>query len=238
MFGPGLNEILFPVKLHILASHQEVPEVFWVEDGTAFAIKREGFKMRIMSIFFSQNSFKSFQNILSAYRFSGVLTTSPNQSTSGKDVYKHSLFHRNQIGLSKNITQPKRKGKRSKCQETPPVLYQDSDNHMYAPSQKRVMLDRAETTTWVCSEPNGAPHQEARDEHIALRSNRVFEFDSLVTSMSDAYLLGILERAETNMCVCSESNGAPHQEAQNENLALYSPHRVFEFDTNSVVSGN
>ena len=104
VFGPGLNEILFPVKLHILASHQEVPEVFWVEDGTAFAIKREGFKMRIMSILFSQNSFKSFQNILSAYWFSGVLTTSPNQSTTGKDVYRRSRFHRNQIGLSKNIT--------------------------------------------------------------------------------------------------------------------------------------
>ncbi|KAL3771688.1 hypothetical protein ACHAW5_000949 [Stephanodiscus triporus] len=75
VFGPHHERLPTLSKLHILASDPSFDSVIsWTDDGKSFVVNRSEYRRRIMSVYFDQNKFKSFQNLLSRYRFRTIRT--------------------------------------------------------------------------------------------------------------------------------------------------------------------
>ena len=99
VFGPEHDRLPPLAKLHILANDSSFDSVIsWTDDGKSFAINRVEYQRRIMNVFFEQNKFKSFQNMLSRYRFKTVRTI--NGGTAQENIiYSHPLFTRGYLDI-------------------------------------------------------------------------------------------------------------------------------------------
>ena len=99
LFGPYHENLPALTKLHILANNSSFNSIIsWTDDGNSFAIKRVEYQRHIMNVFFEQNKFKSFQNMLSRYRFKTVRTI--NGGTAQEIIiYSHPLFTRGYLDI-------------------------------------------------------------------------------------------------------------------------------------------
>ena len=99
LFDPYQKKLPTLTKLHILANHSSFNSIIsWTDGGNSFAIKRVEYQRRIMNVFFEQNKFKSFQNMLSRYRFKTVRTI--NGGTAQEIIiYSHPLFTRGHLDI-------------------------------------------------------------------------------------------------------------------------------------------
>lgn len=126
VWGHGYRRLPFPVKLHLLLSCQRLSEIWWTPGGESFAVDRQGFKKHIMSVFFNEKKFHSFQTSLHKYGFRMV--TSFNDTTDPENpidiiVYHHEHFIEDDLELSKTITRVK-KTCRKKLHSVTPELKQ------------------------------------------------------------------------------------------------------------------
>ena len=70
VWGRDYSRLLFPVKLHmLLSSRQYARDLWWTDEGKSFAVNREGYKRHIMSVFFDEHKYRSFQTLLHKYGF-------------------------------------------------------------------------------------------------------------------------------------------------------------------------
>jgi len=99
VFGPDHEILSSLAKLHRLANHPSFNSVIsWTDDGKSFVINRIEYQRRIMNVFFEQNKFKSFQNLLSRYRFKTMRTM--NGGTAHEYIiYSHPLFTRGHLDI-------------------------------------------------------------------------------------------------------------------------------------------
>ena len=102
LWGPLYHQIPFPLKLHMLVSSEELPEMWWIDSGKAFAVDREGYKKNIMSVFFDQKKFRSLQTLLWKYDFCTVAAI--NNSIDDVIVYHHQYFMRDKPDLCRLIS--------------------------------------------------------------------------------------------------------------------------------------
>ena len=105
VFGPNHERLSSLAKLHILASNPSFnSDIFWTDDGKSIAINRAGYQRNIMNVFFDQSKFKSFQNMLSRYRFKTVRTFNDYTGSTGTAVeviiYYHPLFAREHLDIA------------------------------------------------------------------------------------------------------------------------------------------
>ena len=103
-YGPSHEMLPFPLKLHMVVSAiGQSSFVFWSSDGNSFAISREGYERYVMSTFFCQSRFKSFQNILHRYGFKRVASYQSESTYDQVIVYQHSCFQRGRRDLCQKI---------------------------------------------------------------------------------------------------------------------------------------
>lgn len=103
------EQIIFPVKLHNMLNQVEkqglADVVGWAPHGRCFLVRsKEAFASRILSRWFRQSKFASFQRQLNLYGFKRI-TTGPD-----KGGYYHELFLRSKIFLCHRIERVKIKG--------------------------------------------------------------------------------------------------------------------------------
>ena len=99
VFGPNHNRLSTLAKLHVLANDPSFNSVIaWTDDGKSFMINRFEYQRHVMNVFFEQKKFKSFQNLLSRYRFKTVQTI--NGGTAHECIiYSHPLFTRDYLDI-------------------------------------------------------------------------------------------------------------------------------------------
>ncbi|KAL3775982.1 hypothetical protein ACHAW5_002252 [Stephanodiscus triporus] len=87
VFGPHHKRLSTLSKLHILATDPSFDSVIsWTDDGRSLVVNRLEYCRRIMSVYFNQNKFKSFRNLLSWYRFRTVCTMGGGPRTSASYI--------------------------------------------------------------------------------------------------------------------------------------------------------
>ena len=103
VWGRDYSRLPFPVKLHMLLScRQYARDLWWTDEGKSFAVNREGYKRHIMSIFFDEHKYRSFQTLLHKYGFHTKSTfTSIHTDII---IYEHDLFRENDFELCKQMT--------------------------------------------------------------------------------------------------------------------------------------
>jgi len=102
VWGENYRRMSFPVKLHVLLSREEYSDdLWWVHDGQAFAVDRNGYKKNIMSTFFNQSKFRSLQTLLWKYGFCTIEAI----NTMEKDIiiYRRKFFVKQHPELCKQI---------------------------------------------------------------------------------------------------------------------------------------
>jgi hypothetical protein len=105
VFGPNHERLSSLAKLHFLACNPSFnSDIFWTDDGKSIAINRVGYQRNIMNVFFDQSKFKSFQNLLSRYRFKTVRTINDYTGSTSTAVeviiYYHPLFTREHVDIA------------------------------------------------------------------------------------------------------------------------------------------
>jgi hypothetical protein len=94
----------------MLLSCREFPsDLWWTDRGKSFAVNREGFKRHIMSVFFDEHKYRSFQTLLHKYGFRTVSTTTSIETDI--IIYQHALFNENDFELSKTIVRVRKSDK-------------------------------------------------------------------------------------------------------------------------------
>jgi hypothetical protein len=140
VWGPDYRKLSFPVKLHMLLSCDEfASDVWWVDDGagkSAFAVDREGYKRHIMSIFFHENKFRSFQTLLHKYGFRTV--TSINNTATDIIIYQHAFFVKGNLHLCKKIARARDSNKARRC--ISPPRSQEPEQHNHARNLKQEVM--------------------------------------------------------------------------------------------------
>lgn len=107
VWGHDYKRLPFPVKLHMLLSYNGVfaSSLWWTNDGKAFVVDREGFKKLIMSTFFDEHKFRSFQTLLHKYQFRHVTSIyMVDDYVTDILIYQHELFQEDKIELCRQIT--------------------------------------------------------------------------------------------------------------------------------------
>lgn len=107
VWGRDYKRLPFPVKLHMLLSYNGAfaSNLWWTNDGKAFAVDREGFKKHIMSVFFDEHKFRSFQTILYKYQYHHVTSIyMVDDYVADILIYQHELFQEDKIELCWQIT--------------------------------------------------------------------------------------------------------------------------------------
>ncbi len=99
VFGPDHERLSPLAKLHILANDPSFNSVIsWTDGGKSFVIDRLEYQRRIMNVFFEQKKFKSFQNVMSRYRFKTVRTIMGGTAHESI-IYSHPLFTRGHLDI-------------------------------------------------------------------------------------------------------------------------------------------
>ena len=107
VWGHDYKRLPFPVKFHMLLSYNGVfaSSLWWTNDGKAFVVDREGFKKHIMSIFFDEHKFRSFQTLLHKYQYRHVTSIyMVDDYVVDILIYQHELFQEDNIELCRQIT--------------------------------------------------------------------------------------------------------------------------------------
>jgi len=107
VWGRDYKKLPFPVKLHMLLSFNAgfASDLWWTNEGKSFAVDRAGFKRCIMSIFFDEHKFRSFQTLLHKYGFHHVTSVyMVDNNVIDVLIYQHELFVEDDIELCRHIT--------------------------------------------------------------------------------------------------------------------------------------
>ena len=111
VWGNDYKRLPFPCKLHMLLSFGGwfASNLWWTNGGKSFAVDREGFKQHIMSVFFDEHKFRSFQTLLHKYGFRMVTSIHMIENNAADVViYNHKLFVANDFELNRQITRGSR----------------------------------------------------------------------------------------------------------------------------------
>lgn len=127
VWGEDYRRLSFPVKLHALLSCGRFPNaLWWLEDGEAFAVAREGYKKEIMSVFFDEHKFRSLQTLLHKHGFRMI--TSVNNEYHDILIYQHNLFVRDKPDLCKAIVRTCRKETRKQKKKSSIKMLRSSNS--------------------------------------------------------------------------------------------------------------